>query len=381
MAAYILFWLSLATLSYVWFGFMLILLVMSLLSRKKVRQTYYEPTVSIIVCAYNEAKSILHKIENCLALDYKHEKLEIIIVSDGSTDGTDAILKAYRHPLVRIIIMQQRVGKSACQNRAAQEARNDILFFTDATTMHPPEALRVLLKGFSDPTVGCVTGRPVFKRDNSMTSHGLGVREKYELYLRKKLSETQTLFGAQDCMYVIPRNIFVPTRPDLDSGFVGPLQLLEKGYRTVYAFDALAFIERRPPTLSDEFARRSRMILRGLRGLIHMRQLINHLRYGFTAVALVSSRLLRWLSPVLLLLLFLSNLFLIDAGIAYCVFFAAQILFYGAALAGYWYEKQGKSAGKLFSIPFYFCMLMCAACLALARLCTGATCQTWETRR
>ena len=381
MAAYILFWLSLATLSYVWFGFMLILLVMSLLSRKKVRQTYYEPTVSIIVCAYNEAKSILHKIENCLALDYPHDKIEIIVVSDGSTDGTNDILNAYRHPLVRIIIMPQRAGKSACQNRAAQEARNDILFFTDATTMHPPEALRVLLKGFSDPTVGCVTGRPVFKRDNSMTSHGLGVREKYELYLRKKLSETQTLFGAQDCMYVIPRNIFVPTRPDLDSGFVGPLQLLEKGYRTVYAFDALAFIERRPPTLSDEFARRSRMILRGLRGLIHMRQLINPLRYGFTAVALVSSRLLRWLSPVLLLLLFLSNLFLLDAGIAYCVFFAAQILFYGAALAGYWYEKQGKSAGKLFSIPFYFCMLMCAACLALARLCTGATCQTWETRR
>lgn len=381
MAAYILFWLSLALLLYVWFGFMLILLLVSLLSRKRLKQTDYEPTVSIIVCAYNEAKSILHKIENCLALDYPHEKLEIIVVSDGSTDGTDDILKSYRHPLVRAIFMPQRAGKSACQNRAAEDARNDVLFFTDATTLHPPDALRLLVQYLSDSDVGCVSGRPVFKRDNSMTSRGLGVREKYELYLRKKLSETQTLFGAQDCMYVIPRNIFVPTRPDLDSGFVGPLQLLARGYRTVYALEALAFVERRPPNLSDEFARRSRMVLRGLRGLVYMRQLINPLRYGFTAVALLSSRLLRWLSPVLLLLLFLSNLFLLDAGIAYRVLFTAQLLFYGAAVAGYWYEKQGKPAGKILSIPFYFCMLMCAACFALVRLCTGTTCQTWETRR
>lgn len=376
------FWMSLIILMYVWCGFLLVLLIISFAQRKRIKQLDdYEPTVSIVVCAYNEEKNILQKIENCLSLDYPHEKMEIIIVSDGSTDKTNALLEKYHHPLVRVIFMPERVGKSACQNRAAQEARNEVLFFTDATTKHPPDALRKLIRYLAEPNVGCVSGRPVFKQDTTMTSFGLGVREQYEFLLRKKLSETQTLFGAQDCMYVIPKKIFVPTRADLDSGFVGPLQLLAQGYRTVYAFDALAFIERRAPNLSDEFARRCRMVLRGLRGLIHMRKLLNPFRYGFVAVALISSRLLRWISPIFLLVLFFSNLFLLDQGIFYRLMLIGQALFYSAALIGYWNEREGKSRGKLFSIPFYFCMLMCAATVAIIKLCKGETYQVWQTRR
>jgi len=382
MTACFVFWFSLAALLYVYVGFMCLLVLIALVRRRPApRWCGGEPSVSIIICAYNEEKSIVQKIENCLALDYPHDKIEIIVVSDGSTDGTNDILNAYRHPLLRVMFMPQRAGKSACQNRAAQEARNDILFFTDATTMHPPEALRVLLKGFSDPTVGCVTGRPVFRRDASMTCSGLSRREQYELFLRRKLNDVQTLFGAQDCMYAIPRRIFIPTRPDLDSGFVGPLQLLAKGYRTVYVFDALAYIERRPPSLQDEFARRSRIVLHGLRGLIYMRRLMNPLRYGFTAVALISSRLLRWLSPVLLLTLFVSNLFLLHRGPAYGVMLLMQVLFYAAAWTGYRCERKGRHAGALLSVPFYFCMLMCAAVTAMVNLCRGETYQTWQTRR
>ena len=384
MIAFFIFWFCLATLFYVYVGFMCVLVIIALFKRQPaLRQSgdNYDPSVSIIICVYNEEKSIVRKIENCLALNYPQEKLEIIVVSDGSTDGTNEILKAYHHPLVRSIFMQQRIGKSACQNRAAQEARNEILFFTDATTMHPPEALRILLRSFADPKVGCVTGRPVFRQDATMTCNGLSNRERYELFLRRKLNEVQTLFGAQDCMYAIPKKIFIPTRPDLDSGFVGPLQLLEKGYRTVYVFDALAYIERRPPSLEDEFARRSRIVLHGLRGLIYMRQLMNPLRYGFIALALISSRLLRWLSPVMLLALFISNLFLLRRGTVYGVMLFMQILFYAAAWTGYRCEKKGRHAGALLSVPFYFCLLMCAAVNAMVNLCRGETYQTWQTRR
>ena len=127
----------------------------------------------IIICAYNEARHIRQKIANCLDFDYPRDQTEIIIVSDGSTDDTDKILASLQGALVKTYRMPQQRGKTECQNLAAEIANNQILFFTDATVMHPPNALKLLVRSLCDSSVGCVTGKPVFNRDMGPASMGL----------------------------------------------------------------------------------------------------------------------------------------------------------------------------------------------------------------
>lgn len=376
----IIFWGSLGALIYVFFGFVAILWLAAIVRRRPVQKQAIAPSVSIVICAFNEERHIRQKIQNCLDLDYPKDRMEIIVVSDGSTDRTDRILAELNEPLVRVHRLAKQQGKTACQNAAAAMAKHEALFFTDATVMHPPESLRVLVRGLADPTVGCVTGRPVFRRDEGAASLGQGKREKYEFLLRAKLGEAGTLFGAQDCMYVIPRKLYIPVRDDLDSGFVGPLQLLEKNYRTIYEPEAVAFVDRRPPTIYDEFARRSRIALRGMRGLLHMKQLMNPFRHGFVAVALISTRLLRWLSPVFLLWLFVSNLFLLDAAF-YRFTFLLQAGFYLTALIAYLIARSGRQLVLPLYVPLYFCILACSATVGLTRLLAGDSGQMWQTRR
>ena len=376
----IIFWASLGTLAYIFFGFVALLGIVAVFKHRPVCKRDITPSVSLILCAFNEEKHIRQKITNCLDLDYPRDRMEIIVVSDGSTDDTDRILAEMKEPSVKVHRNSEQRGKTECQNIAFGMATKEILFFTDATVMHPPESLRILVRALADESVGCVTGRPVFKRDHGAASLGQGKREKYEFYLRTKLGEAGTLFGAQDCMYVIPRRLYTVVRSDLDSGFVGPLQLLEHHYRTIYEPEAIAFIERRPPTIADEFARRSRIALRGMRGLLHMKRLMNPFRHGFVAIALISTRLLRWLSPVFLLLLLAANLFLLH-GAFYRFTFLLQAAFYLAALAGYIMARRGRSLAMPLYIPLYFCVLACSATVGLKRLLSGDTGQLWQTRR
>jgi cellulose synthase/poly-beta-1,6-N-acetylglucosamine synthase-like glycosyltransferase len=376
----LLFWISLGTLVYVFFGFVLLLLILSLLRRKTVQKKIGTPSVSVVVCAFNEARHIWRKIDNCLELDYPQNCIEIIVVSDGSTDTTDNILDEVKNPLVKTYRMPQQQGKTACQNLAVEMAKNEVLFFTDASVMHPPNALRFLVQSLCEPSVGCVTGRPIFKRDAGPASMGLNKRDKYEFYLRSKLGEVSTLFGAQDCIYVIPRHLYQPVRVDLDGGFVAPLQLIERGYRTVYEPQALAFVDRSAPSIKDELTRRSRICLRGLRGLLYMRHLMNPFKYGFVALSLISARLLRWLTPLFLVMLFISNLFLIGSPF-YVLTLLLQGAFYVTAFVAFLVALRGSPLSLPFYLPLYFCVLVCSATVGLKRLLAGETGQTWQTRR
>jgi glycosyltransferase involved in cell wall biosynthesis len=377
----ILFWLSLGVLIYIYFGFVLVLSFISKFMNKPVQKKDILPSVSLIICAYNEDKHILRKIENCLELDYPKDRLEIIVISDGSTDKTNAILKGINNPIVTTRYMSARSGKTECQNVAVEMSRNEILFFTDATTLHPPNTLKILLRSLHDPSVGCVSGRSVHNRDNSLISGGLSKRGKYLSYRSRKLSEVNTLFGAHDRVYAIPRKLYSPVRRDLNGGFVLPLQLLEMGYRTVSEPEALAFVARRTATMEDEFARQWRMVLGGMRGLLYMGRLMNPFRHGFTALSLVSTTLLRWLSPVFLLILFVSNIFLLDDGLFYRATFFLQAGFYLLGFTAFLLEQKAYRGSSLFHIPLCTCVLLWSTTVALKKLLAGETGQTWETRR
>jgi len=348
--------------------------------RRPVHKQAIAPSVSVVISASNEERHIAAKIEDCLRFDHPADRLEILVISDGSTDRTNAILATVRDPRVRVHVLPERLGKANAQNVGAGLARHAVLFFTDATTTHPPDVLRRLLPNLADPGVGCASGRPIFRTDAGGVSRGAEARFAFEMQSRDALGSIYSLLGAQDCVYAVPKALYRPVRPDLDSGFVGPLLILEAGHRTVYEPEALAFVERPAPDIGSEFARRSRIVLRGLRGVLALRRLMNPFAHPALASALLFTRLLRWLTPVFLLLLAGSNLALLDRPF-YRLALLVQAVFYVLALAGYLAHRARLALPSALALPFYFCLLAASAAAGLWRLLSGETGQTWQTLR
>ena len=376
------FWASVALLLYVHLIVPALLRALAAFRRRKPSRTPEgdPPTVTVVIAARNEEKHIRAKIENTLALDYPPDRLEVLVISDASTDGTAAAVRSCPDPRVRLHEMAERAGKTQAQNLSATLAKHEVLFFTDATTMHPPEALRHLVRGLGDPAVGCVTGRVVFRRAERAVSQGLEGRFAFEMGSRSALGEVYSLLGAQDCVYAVPRGTYLPVRGDLDGGFVGPLLLLEQGLRTVYEPAALALVDRPPPELGTEFARRSRIVLGGLLSTLSVGRLLNPLRHPRLAWALWSTRLLRWLTPVFMVTALCANLALLDRPL-YRWVLALQGLFYLLAVLGALLARSGRGAPAFIALPFYFCLLAAAAAVGLGRLLRGETGQVWTTVR
>lgn len=374
------FWASALLLVYVHLLAPLLLRLLAAFVRRRALRETHLPTVTVVIAARNEAKHLDAKIENCLALDYPRDRIEILVLSDASTDGTAAIARTFADRGVRLHEMPERGGKAQAQNLSAGLARHDVLFFTDATTMHPPGALRALVRGLADPSVGCVTGRVVFRKDAGAVSRGLEGRFAFEMGSRSALGDVYSLLGAQDCVYAVPRARYIPVRPDLDGGFVGPLLLLERGLRTVYEPEAEAIVDRPAPDLRSEFNRRARIVLRGLRGTLSLSRLLNPLRHPALAWALWSTRLLRWLTPIFMLTALGANLALLDRSI-YRWTLLAQALFYLLAALGALLATLGRGAPAAIALPFYFCLLAAAAAAGITRLVRGDTGQVWTTVR
>jgi len=378
--AAILFWLSVFVLVYVHLLVPLILRALASFARRAPVPEGPLPGVTVVIAARNEEKHLRAKLENTLALDYPPERLEILVISDASTDGTAAVVRSFTDPRVRLHELKERGGKAQAQNVSAGLARHDVLFFTDATTMHPPETLRRLVRGLHDPSVGCVTGRVIFKKDEGAVSRGLENRFAFEMGSRSALGDVYSLLGAQDCVYAVPRGRYVPVRPDLDGGFVGPILILERGLRTAYEPEALALVDRPPPNLKSEFDRRSRIVLRGLRGTLSVARLLNPVAHPRLAWALWSTRLLRWLTPVFMLIALAANLALLDQPF-YRWMLALQGVFYLLAGLGALLARSGRGAPAFVSLPFYFCLLAAAAAVGITRLARGEKGQVWTTVR
>jgi hypothetical protein len=336
------------------------------------------PGVSVIVAVHNEEAVIRRKLENALDFDYPSDRLEILVVSDGSTDGTDAILAEYATRGVRVIIPGARLGKTAAQNRAVAAARHPILFFTDATTTHAPDVLRRLMPRFNAPDVGCVSGRAVFRSDRSLTSTGLGLKQRYDMWVRSLQARADTLFGATGCVYAVRRDLYVPLRPDLVSDLVEPLKILALGHRTVHEPSAVGLVDRRAPDPKLEFTRRSRMVLQGFRGIFHVRELLDPRHHPFRAIALATQRPLKWLTPLYALGVLAASIALASHP-AVRVLLAAQIIFYVAALVAWLLERRGIRTPWPFAVSLYFCVISLAALAGMGRLLCGDIGQTWET--
>jgi cellulose synthase/poly-beta-1,6-N-acetylglucosamine synthase-like glycosyltransferase len=254
------------------------------------------PMISITVPAYNEARSIRATIENLLAADYPADRREILVVSDASTDETDAIVGEYADRGVRLVRLAQRGGKTAAENAAGHAVRSDLIVNTDASVRILPDALKPLVRAFGDPTVGVASGRDVSVGDVAVEGNrGESGYVGYEMTLRAWETRVGSIIGASGCFYGFRRAVHDLSFPDaLSRDFASVLIARERGFRSVSVDTALCLVPR-TTSLDAEFRRKVRTMARGLSTLWYKRALLNPLRYGAFAWMLGSHKLARWL--------------------------------------------------------------------------------------
>ncbi|MCW3465415.1 glycosyltransferase family 2 protein [Chitinophaga nivalis] len=381
----VIFWISLFVVfyNYIGYGILLYLLVKGknfFASRETPASTAIEPAVTLVIAAYNEAGFIAAKIRNTFELDYPQDKLELICITDGSTDQTPDILRNY--PRVKLLHEVQRNGKTAALNRAMQHVTTPLVIFCDANTLLNREAIRNIVKHYADETVGGVAGeKKIIRSDNENTAGaGEGIYWKYESFLKRLDADWYTVVGAAGELFSIRTALFQPVEKEviLDD-FIISLRINERGYRIAYAPDAYA-METPSSDIREEHKRKVRISAGGFQAIVKLKALLNIFRYPKLSFQYISHRVLRWtLSPLSLLLLLLTNIILVQETAAWWWYgcLVAQLLFYIAAFTGFVLaEKQIKN--RLFQIPFYFLFMNIAVYQGFFRYLKGNQSAAWE---
>ncbi len=375
--AEIFFWVGLATLAYVYVGYPLLVYLVSVLFSRPVARGQVEPSLTILITAFNEENGIREKLENTLKIEYPAEKLEILVASDGSTDSTDDIVREFASRGVKLFRQEGRVGKTITQNNAVAHVKREIILFSDATTVYEADVLRKVLPAFADETVGCVAGRLVYV-DNSATNVGKGAKSywNYETFIKTAESRACSLIGASGCLYAVRRSAYQPMYAEACSDFLICTVLYRQGLRSIFEPSAVCFEDTNKRT-GDEMQMRVRVISQTYTDLWRNIDMMNPLRSGFYAVELISHKVLRYAVPLLLLLLVISNLALSGSSTFFSVILAGQVLFYFMALIAWVFERIGIRL-TLLAIPLYFVLANLASVIAFYRFIRGERVSTWE---
>ena len=375
------FWTSATVIVYVYAGYPLALWLLRALGfSRPVRQASIEPPVTLVVSAYNEVAVIAEKVRNSLALDYPADSLQIMVVSDASSDGTDAAVQAFRDPRVELLRMEDRGGKTAGLNAAVRRARGEIMVFSDANAMYDALALRHLVRNFADPDVGAVTGESRYRiAEQDASTDAENQYWTYELWIKRLESSLGSLVGADGAIYALRKELYLDLGASDLSDFVTPLQVVERGYRNVYEAEAFSY-EGGAEGFGAEFRRKVRIVNRAWRATLKLRRLLNPFRHGIFAIQFLSHKVLRWFVPVFMLIALLANLWLAAGSTVYSAALAAQALFYAAAALGMLLERAGHPV-RLLNIPYYFCAVNVASLMGIWQAVAGRTYTTWNSSR
>lgn len=348
----------------------------------------YEPEVTLIVPAYNEMGCLAAKLENSLALTYSPHRLHLLFVTEGSTDGSTEYLLAQKERIggrLQVIGGHERLGKVEAMNRAMKHVETPVVIFTDANTRLNPQAIRRLVRHFSDPVVGAVAGekRIVEGEAEAAAGAGEGLYWRYESFLKRLDAELHTIVGAAGELFAVRTALYQPVEPDtLLDDFMISLRIAAAGYRVAYEPDAYA-MERPSFSVLEEQKRKARIAHGGFQSMSRLLPLLNPFRYGWLTFQYVSHRALRWaVTPFCLPLIWLLNLCLAaeafakpahtTADLAWLALFIAQTLFYTAAYVGYRLESR-HIRWKLLFVPFYFVFMNWCVWLGLLRFLRGDT--------
>lgn len=377
LIAQIIFWTSVAALIYVYVGYPLFVYLVSLVKPRAVRKSFIEPTVTVLITAYNEERDIRAKLENTLLIDYPKEKLEILVASDCSSDRTEEIVRQYADRGVRLYRQTERLGKTMAQNRAVEKSNGEIILFSDATTMYQPDVLTQMLPNFADETVGCVAGKLIYV-DDSRSDVGKGARSywSYETFLKRSESRACSLIGASGCLYAVRKSAYRPMYAEACSDFLICTKIYEQNLRSVYEPNAVC-TEETNRRADKEFTMRVRVIGQTYTDLWRNRSMLNPLRGGFFAVELISHKVLRYAVPLFLILILISSATLAFSSRFFLLIFAVQIAFYLAAFVGWLFDRAGKNL-SVFAIPLYFVLANAASFVAFYKFLSGANYAAWE---
>ncbi len=368
----------LAAVVYVFAGYPLMVFILASIRRKDVRKREYYPSVSVVIAAYNEEACIERTIMNKLGLDYPTEKLEIVVVSDGSTDGTDDIVRRYAGERVLFLVQEKRSGKTAAINRAVAQAKGDIIIFSDANSLYAPDAVRKLVRNFYDESVGYVTGRLMYMNaGGEAMGKACSAYMRYEHFLWMNETRIGSIVGADGGIDAVRKSLFRPMRPDQLPDFVLPLLVVRQGRRVVYEPEAV-LMEPALESGRDEYSMRVRVSLRALWAILDMKHLLIFRKTGLFAWQLWSHKVLRYLGPVFLMETYIGNALLLSHGLAYRMFFLFQTACYLAVALLVLFRR--KSSG-LFYMIHYFVLLNAAAFHAFLQFLRGRKKVLWTPRK
>ncbi|GAB2668445.1 glycosyltransferase family 2 protein [Flavihumibacter cheonanensis] len=379
----ILFWVSLLLLLYIYivYGLLVYILAQRKPGSAPGKLTDRElPSLTVLIPAFNEAAVIGGKIRNTLSLRYPREKFRVLIITDGSTDGTEQIVRAF--PQVDLLHEAVRLGKAAAINRAMQDITSDLVVLTDANTVLNEEALLQLVQSFDNPAIGAVSGEKLVVSSGAeeLSSEGEGLYWKYESFLKQNDARLHSIVGAAGELLALRTNLFTPLEPDtvLDD-FILSMRICEAGYRVAYQPDARA-VEAGSFNLAEEQKRKIRIAAGGFQALGRLSKSWEYRNNPLLFFQFFSHRVLRWVAAApALILLALSTIYLVvkGAGGVYELAGLVQLLFYGLAVIG-WLGARTNTKWPIVYIPYYFVFMHWAILAGLIKYLTGGTDARWE---
>ncbi|MEX0623696.1 glycosyltransferase family 2 protein [Saccharospirillum sp.] len=374
-----LFWILAFCAVYSYFLYPLALIALRALARPEVIEpprTHVDesPFLSLIVTVYNEKHRIEQKIQNVLTLDYPAERLELIVASDCSDDGTDELVQSYAERGIRLVRAQERLGKENAQLAAIKAARGEVLVFSDVATKMDPEALQNLSLYFADAQIGAVSSEDRFiSKDGKVAGEGAYV--KYEMWLRRQESQLGGLVGLSGSFFAARAEVCQQWDIHSPSDFNTALNCARLGLRSVTAPDVLGYYEDLKDA-SREYARKVRTVLRGMTGLARHPDVLNPVRFGLFAFQVCSHKLMRWGVPWFLLALLLVTLVLANDGWIYALALVAQTVFYGIAIWGHWGGKGRDHSGV--RLVYFFVQVNLALADSAVQFFKGKRMTTWK---
>lgn len=329
------------------------------------------PAGTLLIAALDEEAIIAEKIENSLRLDYPRDKLRVVVVSDGSTDRTDEIVRRYEPRGVTLFRVEPRLGKSLARNRAAEAATGDVLVMSDANAMYEPDAIRKLMRHFADPSVGAVCGELRLMRERGREN----LYWRYEKWIKRLEDRFRSIIGANGSIYAIRRSLYVPLPAEVDDDFLEPLRASLAGHGVRYEPEAVSVerdIESR--NVVREFSAKRRTVLRGIQSLHYLSKVANPFRNPALAFELVSHKIFKWLVPFFLVGVLAANAFCLDRPV-FVAAFAVQLFLYACAVAGI------TTGRRIFYIPAFFVLTNAAAFAGVIAFLAGKRSKTWRKQR
>ncbi len=369
------FWVSVAGVVYPYFGYPLLMWIAGMWIREPQRAGSTPlPSVTMIIPVHNEAVRAARKVANTKALTYPADRLQVLFVSDGSTDDTVAIVEAAATPAMSVIALPIRAGKAAALNAGMAGATHEILVFSDASIELEPDALQQIIAPFEDPAIGCVSGE-----DRIGDAGGEGLYGRYELLLRRLESRVHSIVGASGSFYAQRRRICAPFEQGMAPDFLSVLRTVEQGYRAVSEPRAVG----RMTSVKNprhEFERKVRTGIRGMTALFAHARLLNPFRFGMFSFALWSHKVLRWLAPLFLVTCLVASAPLAAIDPLYSVALVAQLIFYGVAIAA-WARWSGVQHTRPGRIALYFSSVNAALLVSWWRYGSGVRQELWTPSR